>query len=67
MKTENFKNLKLSSLNIFKYQGGMSTIYEDENTSIKVLDNFTNKEQRILYRKAKDMDGRAIKKLYIFQ
>ena len=65
MKTERFKNLKISSLNIFKYQGGTSTIYEDGNTLIKVLDGFTDKEQKILYKKAKAMDGKTIKNVLL--
>lgn len=60
MKTEEFKNLNLSTLNTFKYQGGLSTIYEDGDTLIKVLDGLSDYNKKILYKKAKAMDGITI-------
>ncbi len=65
MEKAKFKDLDISSLEKFKYQGGSSTLFQDGDMLIKVLDRFSDAEKKELLKKALKMDGVSLKQVLL--
>lgn len=61
MENISLKDIDFKSLKLLKCQGTQSTIYESGNICIKIFKNVKKEDQKILYRKFKEMSGISIK------